>query len=466
MQLSYRLIWITVLAGTLAGCASYRPDPLNAGRELEELRDRDLRHFVVQRAQPGQNSGPSSITFDPADGLDEAEVVAVALTLNPELRAKRAGVAEAQAALITAGLWPNPEVGVGVRPGIDGASGTAVEADALFQLLWPGERDARKTIAVARADEVQAEVVSEEFELVAEVRQQRLAVLAADRTMALRQEAVDLRQRALDLVRRQREIGEATALATSVTELELAEAQRDLRQARVQFESEVRTLNALLGLPPGYDLKLVGLGEPLPVIIFEGIADDELDRRVLAGRVELRAAEAAYRRAEQELRLAVLQQYPRLGVGPGFERGLEGDKSLGLALSLELPLFNRNQGEIAEKRAARERTRAEYTALLHRLRADAFAARAAVRTAKAELEAQEKDIVPLLRRSQELFEGAYRAREINIIDWITAQQRTVNARREYLDALVRYRRAVIQLEAAAGQPLSSAATTAPSTQRK
>lgn len=466
MQQPFRLSLISLLASTLAGCVTYRPEPLDGARQLNFLRDRNLAHFVVQRAKPGQNSGPSEVAFDPTDGLDEPEVVAVALTLNPALRAKRAAVGEAQAALITAGLWPNPEVGVGVRPGIDGASGTAVEADALFQLLWPGERDARKKVAVARADEVQAEVVSEEFELVGEVRQQRLAVLAADRTMALLQEAVDLRQRALDLVRRQREIGEATALATSATELELAEAQRDLRQARVQFESEMRTLNALLGLPPGYDLKLVGVGKPLPVTVFEEIADDELDRRVLAGRVELRGTEATYRRAEQELRLAVLQQYPRLGVGPGFERGLEGDQSLGLALSLELPLFNRNQGEIAEKRAARERTRAEYTALLHRLRADAFAARAAVRTAKAEVEAQEKDIVPLLRRSQELFEGAYRAREINIIDWITAQQRAVNARREYLDALVRYRRAVIQLEAAAGQPLWSVATTAPSTQPK
>jgi outer membrane protein TolC len=330
--------------------------------------------------------------------------------------------------------------------------------------MRPGERTARKQIATARVDEVRADVVGEEFKLVAEVRQQLLAVLAADRTVALSQETVDLRQRALDLVRRQQEIGEATALAISATELESAEAQRELRQARVELTAELSELNRLLGLPPGYDLKVVGLGQPLPVTVFEELSDDELDRRITAGRMELRATEATYRRAEQELRLAVLQQYPRLGVGPGFERELEGENSLGLALSLELPVFNRNQGEIAEKRAARERAHAEYTSLLHRLRGEAFAARAAVRTAKVEVEAQEKDILPLLRRNQELFEGAYRAREINIIDWITAQQRAVSARREYLDALVRYRRAVIQLEAASGQPLSAAATTAPSTQ--
>ena len=457
MQQAPRLSLLAALAGTLAGCASYQPNPLDAGTELAALAQRDLHHFVVERAKPGNNPSPSSVSFDPSDGLSEAEVVAVALTLNPDLKAKRAEVGEARATLIAAGLWPNPEAGVGVRPGIDGASGYTLEADALFQLLRPGERDARKKAAGARADEVLAEVVADEFRLVREVREQRLAVFAAERTVALLKEAADLRQRAFELVRRQRELGEATELDLSATELERAEAVRDLRQAQVELESELRELNRLTGLPPSYALNLTGMGEPLAVTVFEDLADDELDRRLLAGRLELKASEAAYRRSEQELRLAVLQQYPRLGIGPGFERELGGDKSLGLALSLELPLFNQNQGEIVEKRAARERARAEYAALLHRLRADAFAARAAVRTAKAEVEAQEKDILPLLRRSQELFEGAFRARELNIIDWITAQQRAVNARREYLDALVRYRRAVIRLEAAAGQPLSAAA---------
>ena len=465
MQQPFRLSLVGFLASTLAGCATYRPEPLDAATELRSLRDRDLAHFVVERAKPGAETEASESNFDPTDGLDEAEVVAVALTLNPELRAKRAEVGEAQAALITAGLWPNPEVGLGVRPGIDGSSGTVIEADALFQLLWPGERDARKKVTKARSEEVRAEVVGEEFRVVAEVRQQRLAVLAADRTVALFEEAVDLRQRALDLVRRQREIGEATVLATSATELELAEAQRDLRQAKFQFDSEQRELTRLLGLPPEYRLNLTGLGNPLTITVYEEVTDDDLDRRLLAGRLELRAKAAAHRQAEQELRLAVLQQYPRLGVGPGFERELEGGKSLGLALSLELPLFNRNQGEIAEKRAARDRIHAEYAALLHRLRAEAFVARAAVRTSKGEVEAQEKDILPLLRRNQELFEGAYRAREINIIDWITAQQRAVEARREHLEALVHYRRSVIQLEAATGRPLSATATTiTPSTQ--
>ena len=463
MRQILRLSCTATFAVIVAGCATYEPRPLDPRAELEALRSHDLRHFVVERAKTGDDPVARNEPFDPTDGLSEAEVVAVALTLNPELIARRAAVGEAEATLIAAGLWPNPEIGVSVRPGIDGASGYALEADALLELLRPRERDARKKAADARVDEVRAEIAADEFRFVGEVRQQRLAVFAAERAVAILVEAVELRQRTADVVRRLREIGDATELTEAAAELELAEARRDVRQAQAELESERRELNRLMGLPPDYDLALSGFGEPLRIALYDEIADEELDQRLLAGRLELRATEAAYRRADQGLRLAVLRQFPRLAVGPAFERELEGDQSLGLGLSLELPLLNRNQGEIAERRAARERVRAEYVAMLHRLRADAFAAREAVRVARTEVEAQERDVLPLLQRNQALFEGAFRAGELNIIDWITAQQRAVVTRREYLEALVRYRRAIIGLETALGRPMTGT-TTAPSTQ--
>jgi outer membrane protein TolC len=454
--------FLALLILTASGCASYRAAPLDAATELRALRERTLDQLKVERAAPGQKPSPSDAVFDPSDGLDEAEIVAVALTLNPELRARRAEIGEAKAMLITAGLWPNPEIGVSPKWGIDGASGVRLDADALLQLLRPGERDARQQSAHARVDEVQAEVIAEEFRLAKEVRSQRLNVLAAERSMALWQRVVGLREDALDLVRRQRKIGEGTELDISATDLEAAQARRDLRKSKATFATERRKLNQLMGLPPGYDLRLAALGQPPTIIVYDDISDDELDRLVLAGRPELHAGEAAYKRSEQEFRLAVIQQYPRLGVGPGFERELGGDKSLGLSLSLELPAFNQNQGEIAEKRAARDRAHGQYVALLHRLVAEAFDARAELRTARLEMDVQEREILPLLNRNEKLFEGARKARELNVIDWITAQQRAVEAQREYAGALVRYQQAVIEMETATGQPLSRA-TTRPTT---
>jgi outer membrane protein, heavy metal efflux system len=196
--------------------------------------------------------------------------------------------------------------------------------------------------------------------------------------------------------------------------------------------------------------------------VYDEPGDDDLDRRLLGGRQELTAKVAVYRRTEQELRLAVLQQYPKLKLGPSFGTEPEGTNYLGVGASLELPIFDRAQGRIAEAAAARDTARAEFISVLHRLRADAFEARDQLRRTRSEVEEQERDVLPLARRSEALFEGAYRARELSVLDWVTAQQRALKARRDHLDSLIRYRKSVIELEAATGMAMSER-TTHPST---
>jgi outer membrane protein TolC len=445
----------------LGGCASYHEQPLDPRAELASLSNR-APDVIAERVQTASIGHVAPGPFDLSDGLNEGEVVAVALTLNPGLQAKRLDAGVAGAGLIGAGLWPNPEVGVDWKAGVGDASGYSVDADALFELLRPGERSARKAAAGARVAEADAGILAEELQTVADARTRRLKVLAAEQAVALLDEEVALRERALELVERQLQLGDATRLEIAVAELEAAEVRRDRRKAQVELDGARQELVQLMGLPPGTEVRLEESGRPFVVTVFEDFSDEDLDRLILEGRSELRARQAAYEAAEQDLKLAVLGQYPRLGIGPSFERELEGDSALGLGLSLELPLLNQNQGEIAEKRAAREQARAEYVALLHRFRADAYAARAAVRNARAEVEAQESEVLPLIERNEKLFEGAFKVRELNVFDWIAAQQRAVRARREYLEALVRYREGVVKLEAATGAPLSPPAT-APST---
>ena len=191
-------------------------------------------------------------------------------------------------------------------------------------------------------------------------------------------------------------------------------------------------------------------GKPFVVTVVEDLPDDALGARLVRGRLDLRAIEKAYAVAEGELHLAVLRQIPALRLGPYYGRDPTGDGFLGLALGLELPLFDRNQGEIAEKRSARERARAAYVAALHRLRAAAVEARAQVRRARLEVEAQEREVLPLVERNQSLFDGAVKAGELGVLDWVTALQRGLGARQAYLESLVRYQTSVVEYEAALG----------------
>jgi len=454
MLMMFRWAAIAWIAAGCAGCVAYEPLPLDPEVERLALAGRSLDGFVVQHERPGAGTEQTPGPFDLSDGLNEKELVAVALTLNPDLQARRLQIGEAQALLITAGLWPNPVLSANWRPGISGASGTTMDADLLVDLLKFWERSARQDAASAKIRETAAEIVAEEWRVVAEVRVQRLAVLSLEQSKALLDEEVALREGVSDLVKRRRALGEGTELDVSAADLELAELKRDRRRAEGDLESARRELDRLLGLPPNYPLRLTESGKPITITVFDDLEDQELERRFMAGRFELRAKEAAYERAEHELQLAVTGQYPRLNLGPSFNREPEGAKYLGIGLSLEIPLFNRNQGEIAAKESERKRLRAEYAALLHRIKASAYEALARSRRARAEIEVEEKEILPLVQRSRQLYEGAFRTKELGILDWVTVQRRALQARRSYLEALVGYRASIIQLESAIGAALS------------
>ncbi|MBI5940729.1 MAG: hypothetical protein HY859_09915, partial [Caulobacterales bacterium] len=146
------LAGLLVPALALTGCASYRPQPLDPSAELAALARRDLA-VVVDR--------PTSLgPVDLNDGLDERELVALALCLNPDLAEKRAGLGLSDAALIEAGLWPNPEVGV---TALGGPPGFSLDLDLLQPLLRPGERQARRAVAEADQRSARADLAAAEW---------------------------------------------------------------------------------------------------------------------------------------------------------------------------------------------------------------------------------------------------------------------------------------------------------------
>jgi outer membrane protein TolC len=67
------------------------------------------------------------------------------------------------------------------------------------------------------------------------------------------------------------------------------------------------------------------------------------------------------------------------------------------------------------------------------------------------VERQEAEVLPLLERSDALAEGAFRARELSLVEWVSARERALRARLEYLDSLLRYRKSLVELETAMGE---------------
>lgn len=436
----------------LVGCATYRPQPLVPTAELAALARRDLA-VVVDHPGP---VGP----VDLSDGLDERELVAVALQLNPELAERRAGLGLSEAALIDAGLWPNPEVGV---TALGGAPGFSLDLDLLQPLLRPGERAAKREMAEADQRAAVADLAAAEWSLVAEVRTARVELLAGMALQGAAEASERIATRAAQAATAQRGLGEATELDVAQATWEAAEATTAVRSAQAEVERSRQRINRLLGLPPQARLTLTGAGQPLTWNPPPLVPEADLGAAVLDGRWELTTAKERYLRSDAALRVALAKQYPSLRVGPALSHDSSGT-GLGIGASVELPIFDRNQGGIRAAEAERDQALAAYRAVLHRLTADAAAAQADLERASTQVAILDHDLQPAAARAMALADQALAAKDWELSTWLAVRRRWIESQRARLDAVVAAARAGIALDAALGR--SPYSLTQPTTNRQ
>lgn len=176
-------------------------------------------------------------------------------------------------------------------------------------------------------------------------------------------------------------------------------------------------LNAALGLSPDAVVVLVDpplshLPAPDPVTLVD---------RAYRQRLDLAALSAGYDVQDANLRLALLQQYPRLNLSLNAARDTGAVRTNGVAIGFDLPLWNRNRGAIAVQDATREQLRAEYEARLFSTRSEITTLIAAYRIGIRQRDALEAQVAPL-RQTVEAFERAGGRGDIARVTAETARQ--------------------------------------------
>lgn len=345
-------------ATLLAGCAVYHPLPLDMGRGPAHIAD--ITVPAASMPTPALRAHP----FDPANGLDVTEVAMLAVADDPQLEVERdkAGVAHAQA--YAAGLLPDPLLNYEHdRPAADSPQGTttAYTAGLTFDLGNLVTRSARVESARAGAREVDLNLLWSEWQTITQARtlfdrvhflRERVARLERERAaLAPLQEAIARALQSGDLTY---DVAGAGLSAAAVAANQLGDAQRQLHQAE-------HDLHDLLGLDASVPLHLIG-----PAFAVDPDASEV--RRALADmaarRPDLLALQAGYRAQDENLRAAILAQFPAISVGFVKARDNSDISSNGWSVSLSLPLFDGNRGNIAVERATRQQLHDEYSARL------------------------------------------------------------------------------------------------------
>ena len=118
-----------------------------------------------------------------------------------------------------------------------------------------------------------------------------------------------------------------------------------------------------LGLPEralkGIEVELDFLEHPYPET---DLPQQKVLYQALNNRSDLLALLSKYEAAQSALQLEIARQYPDIHLGPGYEFD-QGDNKWSLGISLSLPIFNRNEGPVAESEARRKEAAAQFAAL-------------------------------------------------------------------------------------------------------
>ena len=338
----------------LAGCASYAPKPLPERVNLP----RSASAISIDPAHLPFRSLATHL-FNPADGLDMDEVAMLAVANNPQLRQARDDLGIARAQSFAAGLLPDPQLGITSDHPTNGTAGNtnAFNLNPSFDVSALLLRSSRKGAATAREQRVNLELLWQEWQVVSQARLLFARLTAQD---ALMQQLQVARTLLADRSRRTQKALAAGNVTLDFASADLAALQgverriNDLERSRLQNRA---SLNGVLGLAADAPLDLVG--EPQAAAIDAAALRAGLEQR-LNQRPDLQALQAGYRSQEEKFRGAVLAQFPALNVGLTRARDTSGLYSVGFGLTLSLPVFNRNRGNIAIEDATRRKLYDEY----------------------------------------------------------------------------------------------------------
>lgn len=343
-----------VLSAVFAGCAVYQPKPL-------DLQSRTPDSPFAIEVDPARMPLPelAAHRFDPADGLDIDEVAMLAVANNPQLKLTRddSGIARAQA--FAAGLLPDPQLSLARDFPTNGTAGntSAFNLGLGYDVNALLLRSAKKGAAEAQQRKVDLNLLWQEWQVVNQARLLFVRNLEQGKLMRVLEETRALLaaryRRAQEALRE----GNSTLDAASASLTALQDADRQINELTRRINRNRLDLNQLLGLAPEARLDLVGDAVP-PAL--DAAKVKALLPQLSRYRPDLMALEAGYQSEEFRFRQAILAQFPALNVGITRARDTSNLYTLGFGITLSLPIFNRNQGNVAIERATRRRLHDEF----------------------------------------------------------------------------------------------------------
>ncbi len=330
------------------------------------LKSKTVSILVFLIGMRGVDAAPVESGRKASEALSMEEIVAQALSENPELLVAEAAVAGARGDRRATGQWKNPEIAAeyGEKRVSDGfgdltAKGNSQHYSIQQTFEFPGKASLRKAIADHNIQ--LAELSLEQMRLGVAARARTLTIqwLAAEKEAVSARDVADRSDTLVKMLSKRAAAGVQSLLDQRIIEASMVNIHTMAREAEEKKENARIALNVLRGK---------GANDPLVVKTPLSPPSSMGDWNFLYGRIQetnldLKVKERESSRAEKSLSHARIGAAPDIAIGPFFskENVPEQERVMGLGMSLPLPLWDNNRGQIDTAKAGVAAAHAQYS---------------------------------------------------------------------------------------------------------
>ncbi len=404
----------------------------------------------------------SAVAAEPT-AFNLRQFIEIAQRDNKDLQAARYAVAVGRARLVQAGLRPNPRLDVSGNSDFafrnEGEHGSSLGISQQFPIA--GRILRQKNVAHVDVALAQAEVEEAERQLAGEVAADVYSLLVIDRQIQSRDELIGVEEKLAKATRERLKAAEVSELDVNTVQLDLQRLSQERALLQSQRLSLLVSLNTLAGRPAAAPL---AINEPMPDV--DALPSlKHLQDQALQFRPDLRGALLRADRAQAEEALAKAQRWEDWSAALSLEQdriSVDGaprqtsDRLLGFSLSIPLPLFNRNQGLIAEALANADQSQARIEALRLVIASEIASAHTEATNLQQLVIQYRQGLLPISERNVQLAQQGYSQGKTSIIEVVQAQRQLadlnvahLNTLNQFLQVLARLRTAAAEYNAAA-----------------
>ena len=387
---------------------------------------------------------------DPAGPLTLPAALSMALAANSELSAARHELQALEASVLQAGALPNPSLDLSMEDTRQDTRETTLQLSQAIEL--GGKRAARIRAAERGRAGAAAALDARQAEIRAAVIAAFFDVLAAQERVRLARDAAALAQRATDAASRRVAAGKVSPveetrarLAASGVRLELVQAGSELASARKRLAGLWGDRSPRFGNAEGELAALPDLPQP-----------GELQRR-LAASPFLAMARLEVDRRQAMAQLERSRRIPDLTLSVGVKRSEElGRNQAIVGMSIPLPLFDANRGNILEAVRRADKARDELAVTEIRLDNALALAYETLAGALQAANALREEVLPGAESAYGAAAKGFEAGKFGFLDVLDAQRTLLQAKSEYLRALSEGHRAAADIGRILGKPAPAA----------